>query len=118
MITFQNCLKHKKELPSIKNASSCLIAVYLQMIGKGSVKRHALICMAESKDLSMIKTLFEPRREDSNEKLRKQKRLEHKINLKRLRRKTVKLKKSAQTVSHINNLTYIRFVEAGNFLLT
>ncbi|XP_049873943.1 ribonucleases P/MRP protein subunit POP1 [Pectinophora gossypiella] len=91
--TLQDCLKQKKKLPEMEHAAQCLVAVYIQMHGKGNLKRHALMCLPQSGDIGDIKNLFEPHHADPHEKLRKQKRTLHLKNLKQWRRQRVKLRK-------------------------
>ncbi|XP_013190733.2 ribonucleases P/MRP protein subunit POP1 [Amyelois transitella] len=94
----QDCLKNKQKLPEIENSAACLVAVYLQMASAGSLKRHALICLPEKSDMISIKTLNEPKHEDPNEKLRKQTRKQHKIEIKRWRRNRIKLRNKNKMV--------------------
>ncbi|XP_026762889.2 ribonucleases P/MRP protein subunit POP1 [Galleria mellonella] len=96
LVKFQDCISRKQELPQIECAEECLVAVYIRIANKGFLKKHALICLPENGD-STNNMLVEPRHDDQNEKLRKEKRLEHKTNMKRLRRKRIKLKKKATT---------------------
>ncbi|XP_061715063.1 ribonucleases P/MRP protein subunit POP1 [Cydia pomonella] len=89
----QNCVMNKKALPQMVKSESCLVAVYIKIKGKGTLKRHAHLCLPQPGDDKTIKTLFEPHHEDPNEKLRKQKRITHITDMKRLRRRKIKLKK-------------------------
>lgn len=92
-------MTRKIMLPNMKNGSSCLVPVYIKLVTKGSLKRHALICLPELRDLAVIKTLFEPHHQDPNESIRKDKRSEHKKLLKKLKHKRNKLKKKNVLVS-------------------
>ncbi|KAH9630434.1 hypothetical protein HF086_016972 [Spodoptera exigua] len=92
----QDCITQKKHIPNIENASMCLVPVYIKITAKGSLQRHALICLPEVSDLVNVKTLFEPHHEDPNEKTRKLKRKEHIKSLKKIKKKTYKLKKKLQ----------------------
>lgn len=76
----------------IEKADHCLVAVYIQILGKGNLRNHALICMPQGDDIKSSKILSEPKHEDTNLKLRKVKRLEHKKTLKQLKRKRAKLR--------------------------
>ncbi|CAH4032842.1 ribonucleases P/MRP protein subunit POP1 [Pieris brassicae] len=90
----QNCLNRKTPIiTSFPNENSCLVAVYLQTEGKGLIKDHAIICMPNFGDFKSNKVLQEPQHEDKNSKIRKEKRLEHRKLLKKIRRAQIKLKK-------------------------
>ncbi|XP_045495916.1 ribonucleases P/MRP protein subunit POP1 [Colias croceus] len=80
------------------NTGSCLIAVYLKIEGKGVMRDHALICLPNVEDITSTKLLCEPHHEDTNAKLRKEKRKENKKLLKQLRRKRIKLRKTIKDV--------------------
>lgn len=86
-------------IPHLDTAESCLVAVRLQLIGKGNLRQHALICLPQQGDISSIKGLFEPLHEDKNEKIRKEKRKQHRQLLKQLKKKRRKIKKSSTMVS-------------------
>ncbi|XP_023934193.2 ribonucleases P/MRP protein subunit POP1 [Bicyclus anynana] len=88
----QNCMEQKRTLPELVNSHHCLVPVYIQIIGKGNLKKHAMICIADKSDIC-LNSLLEPLHEDFNFKLRKQKRTEHKSYLKQMRRKRIKLRK-------------------------
>lgn len=89
----QNKIANKSALSAIENGSSCLIPVYLKLTKKGILHKHAVICLPKPADLTNIKTLFEPPHEDTNQKIRKIKRVEHKRLAKKLKKKRMKLKK-------------------------
>lgn len=91
------CLSEKKGLPQLARSECCLVAVYIKLTDKGNLKKHSLICLPQPGDIVVIKDLFEPHHEDSNEKLRKQKRLEHIKSIRRLRRKKIKQRKHKAT---------------------
>ncbi|CAG4950015.1 unnamed protein product [Colias eurytheme] len=80
------------------NTGSCLIAVYLKIEGKGVMRDHALICLPNVEDITSTKLLCEPQHEDTNAKLRKEKRKENKKLLKQLRRKRIKLRKTIKDI--------------------
>lgn len=82
----------KQNISNILNRN-CLVAVYLQIIGKGNIKKHATICMPESSDIVINGRVLEPHHQDNNVKLRKQKRLEHRKTLKKVKRRNIKNKK-------------------------
>lgn len=77
----------------MEHSDSCLIPIYVQIEGKGNLKRHAHICLPKAGDIKSIKTLCEPLHMDMNEEARKQLRKEHKMTLKKSRLKRLKLKK-------------------------
>lgn len=98
-LPFQDCLIKKKAFPILDDSDNCLIAVYLQILGKGNIKRHALICLPQVvDDLTSKKTLIEPHHPDLNEKIRKQKRAQHLKDIKKWRRNRVKLRKKGTEV--------------------
>lgn len=99
MIYFQECLHRKSKLSHLENSAVCLVPVYLHMAKRGSLRKHAIICLPKSGDISVIDTLRETQHEDSNEKLRKQMRVEHKKNVKQLKRRKIKRKKKGIVVS-------------------
>lgn len=110
LLPFQQCLSRKKALPVLENSENCLVTVYLQILGKGHLKRHAVICIPQPVDkLTSSKTLFEPHHLDPNEKIRKQKRAQHLKDIKRWRKHTVKLRKTGPLVRPTNQL-YKTFV--------
>lgn len=85
------------------NSENCLVAVYLQILGKGNLKRHALICLPQvANDLTSMKALFEPHHPDPYEKIRKQKRVQHLKEVKRWRKTRVKLRKKGAVVRSTN----------------
>ncbi|XP_037970774.2 ribonucleases P/MRP protein subunit POP1 [Plutella xylostella] len=94
----QECLHRKSKLPHLENSAVCLVPVYLHMAKRGSLRKHAVICLPKSGDISVINTLREAQHEDSNEKLRKQMRVEHKKNVKQLKRRKIKRKKKGIVV--------------------
>ncbi|XP_075979234.1 POP1 ribonuclease P/MRP subunit [Anticarsia gemmatalis] len=94
----QERIMTKRILPNMANSSSCLVPVYLKLVGRGCLKHHAVICLPESHDINTIKSLFEPHHEDSNEKIRKQKRLDHVKLAKKLKRNRMKLKMKSKLV--------------------
>lgn len=96
---FQDCITKKRRLPKVTNARSCLVPVYIKLTAKGCLQKHSLICLPEAGDVSNIKTLFEPHREDPNEVIRKLKRSEHLKLLKKIRKTKIKLKKRETSVS-------------------
>ncbi|KPJ07223.1 hypothetical protein RR48_07639 [Papilio machaon] len=100
----QDCLT-KKKVPNIDNADACLVPVCLHMENKGNLKQHAMICLPQSNDLQIIKTLYEPLHEDKNEKLRKQKRKQHLQLLKQMKRKRRKIKKSGCQVKNVKKVS-------------
>lgn len=102
----QDCITKKKSLPNIENATSCLVPVYIKLVEKGSLKNHAQICLPESSDLSNMKTLFEPHHNDLNEKIRKLHRTAHIEQLKKLRKRNMRLKKKKLQVRLKLNLHY------------
>lgn len=87
----------------MKYSENCLVAVYLQILGKGNLKRHALICLPQLvDDLASSKTLFEPHHPDPYEKIRKHKRVQHLKDIKRWRKTRVKLRKRGAMVRSTN----------------
>ncbi|XP_072947317.1 ribonucleases P/MRP protein subunit POP1 [Epargyreus clarus] len=92
----QDRFDKKEELVKIEKADHCLVAVYIQILGKGSLGNHALICMPQGDDIKSVKTLSEPRHEDTNLKLRKLKRLEHRKTLRHLKKMCLKLRKKVK----------------------
>lgn len=80
-------------MPDIENHNFCLIAIYLKVIFKGNLRRHALICLPEASDVYNWKALYEPPHKDPNEKLRRHKKFEHVKYIKHMRRQSIKLKK-------------------------
>ncbi|XP_068618365.1 ribonucleases P/MRP protein subunit POP1 [Battus philenor] len=97
----QECIVHKKMVPHIDRAESCLVPIFLQIEGKGNLKQHAIICLPQRNDIKAIKTLFEPVHEDLNEKLRKEKRKQHLQLLKQVKRKRRKIKKARATHQNV-----------------
>ncbi|CAH2091046.1 unnamed protein product [Euphydryas editha] len=97
--TLQDCLIKKQKVPKIENSDYCLVPIYVQILGKGNLTKHATICLPETKDISSGKKLMEPHHEDPNKKLRKQKRMEHRKYLKQMRRKRIKLRKTQVNVN-------------------
>lgn len=83
----QDCFNNKLKLPPVENSDSCLIPIYIQIDGKGSLRKHALICLPKTGDFNIINTLQEPLHEDDNESKRKELRKEHRQSIKRIRRK-------------------------------
>lgn len=77
-----------------------MVAVYLQIEGKGLIKDHAILCMPNFGDFKSNKVLCEPQHEDINANIRKQKRLEHRKLLKKIRRAQIKLRKKRTEVRH------------------
>ncbi|CAD0200886.1 unnamed protein product [Chrysodeixis includens] len=104
----QDCITRKKALPKIENDTSCLVPVYIKLVGKGSLKNHAHICLPESHDLNNIKTLFEPHHEDPNEKIRKLNRTAHITMLKQLRKRNMRLRKKRTQISQKKTPKYVR----------
>ncbi|XP_059053705.1 ribonucleases P/MRP protein subunit POP1 [Achroia grisella] len=98
LMKFQDCLIHKQQLPHTQHAEKCLVAVYIRIANKGFLNKYAVICLPENGDYTND-MLVEPQHDDKNEKLRKDKRLEHKSNLKILRKKRIKLKRKATSVN-------------------
>lgn len=87
----------------MENNENCLVAVYLQVLGKGNLKRHALICLPQLIDnFTSTKTLFEPHHPDPYEKIRKQKRMQHLKDIKTWRKNRVKLRKKGAMVRSTN----------------
>lgn len=74
--------------------------VYLQMAKKGNLKRHAIICLPKPED-NTSETPMEPLHTDNNEKVRKQLKVQHLENVKRIRRRKNKLKSKGIKVSNI-----------------
>ncbi|CAH2039548.1 unnamed protein product, partial [Iphiclides podalirius] len=99
----QNCITAKKAPPHIDKAVYCLVAVCLQMIGKGNLKQHALVCLPQQNDIENIKELFEPLHEDNKEKLRKEKRKQHRLLLKQLKKKRRKFKEKSNMVKIVKH---------------
>lgn len=93
----QNTQSNFSNLNDYKN---CLIHVHIFMMGKGSPKKFAIICMPTFEDLNKIKTNkkwfgpVEKCHNDPNEKIRKALRKNHLILLKRLRRQRVRRKQA------------------------
>ncbi|CAG9793930.1 unnamed protein product [Diatraea saccharalis] len=98
--TLQDCIINKKKLPQNENTASCLVPVYLKIAKKGNLKQNAIICMPEEGDLLVMPQ--ELPCEDPNEKIRKQKRIEHRRQLKQLKRRRNKLKKAEKQVCIYN----------------
>ncbi|CAH0729854.1 unnamed protein product, partial [Brenthis ino] len=94
----EDCINKKAKLSEIENSDYCLVPIYLQVIGKGHLTKHAMICMPQIKDISSNQKLMEPHHEDPNEKLRRLKRREHNKVLKQMRKRRLKLRKSATGV--------------------
>lgn len=89
---FQTSVEKILPLPPVDNGNSCLIPIYVQMIKKGNIKRHSLICLPIGTDVTSINTLLEPLHKDYNEDKRRLFRKEHKKAIKSLRRKRRKFK--------------------------
>ncbi|KAM3966154.1 LOW QUALITY PROTEIN: POP1 ribonuclease P/MRP subunit [Aphomia sociella] len=102
LMKFQDCVNRKQELPQFEHTEDCLVAVYIRIANKGCLKKHALICLPEHDDHININMLTEIQHNDPNEKLRKEKRLEHKANIKRFRRQRIKLKKKSCVIQKSN----------------
>ncbi|XP_041987629.1 ribonucleases P/MRP protein subunit POP1 [Aricia agestis] len=90
----QECIKRKKQIPEVDNMDSCLVAIYIQVVSRGSLQNHANICLPDVNDFK-LKCITEPHHEDCNAKVRKEKKIEHRKLLKQLRRQRVKCKKRA-----------------------
>ncbi|XP_018352597.1 PREDICTED: ribonucleases P/MRP protein subunit POP1 [Trachymyrmex septentrionalis] len=92
---FQNT---SSSFPNLDDYKNCLIHVHVSIMGKGSPKKFAIICMPTFEDLNKIKTNkkwfgpVEKCHNDPNEKIRKALRKNHLILLKRLRRQRVRRK--------------------------
>ncbi|XP_053606352.1 ribonucleases P/MRP protein subunit POP1 [Plodia interpunctella] len=99
LLKLQDCLQRRQHLPDIVNPEACLVPVYLQMVNGGSLKKHALICLPEKDDYISIENVHEQQHDDPNEKLRKQTRIEHKLDIKRWRRKRTKLRNKNKMVT-------------------
>lgn len=82
--------------PDLDNYKNCLIRIQISMMGKGSPKKFAIICMPTFEDLNHFennKKWFGPIEKchnDPNENIRKGLRKNHLILLKRLRRQRVR----------------------------
>lgn len=83
----------------MENADYCLVPVYLQIMKKGNLSRHAMICIPQTKDITSKDNIMEPQHEDQNTRLRKQKRFQHHKLLKQMRKKRLKLRKNTTMVS-------------------
>ncbi|XP_045766894.1 ribonucleases P/MRP protein subunit POP1 [Maniola jurtina] len=97
----QNCIELKKNVPKLGHCNHCLVPVYIQIIGKGNLKKHAMICIPNKSDISSKEKIMEPHHADGNAMLRKQKRAEHKKLLKLMQKKRIKLKKKI-SVKQVN----------------
>ncbi|KAG5887847.1 hypothetical protein JTB14_005613 [Gonioctena quinquepunctata] len=82
------------QIPSI--SENCLIPVHITLTQKGLCKRFSIICLPEEGDVKIEPK--EPISVDPNEKLRKEMRKEHKMLLKRLRRRRVRAKKNSKKI--------------------
>lgn len=102
----QNCIQFKKKIPEIEHSDRCLIPVYIQIIGKGNLTKHAMICIPRKTDVSSKEKVTEPHHDDENAKLRKQKRAEHKKLLKQMQRKRIKLRKKKV---HVGKVIFLSF---------
>ncbi|CAH2240858.1 jg27254 [Pararge aegeria aegeria] len=98
----QNCMELNKKVSEMENSDHCLVPVYIQIIGKGNLTKHAMICIPNKRDISLCEKLMEPHHEDGNTKLRKQKRAEQKILLKRMQKKRIKLRKKKTPIKEAN----------------
>ncbi|XP_046660424.1 ribonucleases P/MRP protein subunit POP1 isoform X2 [Homalodisca vitripennis] len=86
---------------SEKDKACGLVQVGIEMCGRGTLERCALICGMGKKDIRLTKDKtgkgpFEPIHEDENEEKRKIQREEHQLKLLRLRRKRVKAKREME----------------------
>ncbi|KAJ0178221.1 hypothetical protein K1T71_006044 [Dendrolimus kikuchii] len=100
----QGCITNKTALPEIENSASCLVQIYVKVLGKGSLKRHALIYIPQQNDIGNIESLFEPQHKDYNEELRKTRRKEHIKEIKGQRRKQSKQRKTNNNVTKKSQL--------------
>ncbi|CAL1675954.1 unnamed protein product [Lasius platythorax] len=97
--TDQNTQFNFQDFDECKN---CLVHVQLTMVGRGSPKKFAIICMPTHEDVEKFENLrkwvgpVEKCHTDSNEKFRKILRKNHLALLKRLRRRRVQRKKIFQ----------------------
>lgn len=86
----------QSSFPDLDDYKNCLIHVQISMVGRGSPKKFAIICMPTSEDLKKFendKKWFGPVEKchnDPNEKIRKASRKNHLILLKRLRRQRIR----------------------------
>ncbi|KAF5276449.1 hypothetical protein FQA39_LY06518 [Lamprigera yunnana] len=90
----------KRKMETISFETNFLIPVRIKLENKGTIKKFAHICLPKLQDLTT--DLYEPKRKDINEKIRKEKRDAHKKLLKRLRRARIKTKKEGKKVSREN----------------
>ncbi|KAM8719490.1 hypothetical protein ACLKA7_012103 [Drosophila subpalustris] len=101
------CLRHGKAFPDLPDG--CLIQIQLRLHSRGHLKDNALICLPISGDWKRHKRQLkheehapvhsEPPQPDLNERLRKDLRLGHKRQLKRLRARRVREKRKLQETS-------------------
>ncbi|TGZ54758.1 ribonucleases P/MRP protein subunit POP1 [Temnothorax longispinosus] len=92
----------QSNIPDLNDYKNCLIRVQISMVGKGSPKKFAIICMPTFEDLKMFENNkkwlgpVEKCHSDSNEKIRKTLRKNHLILLKRLRRQRVRWNRASK----------------------
>ncbi|ALC48214.1 l-1-G0045 [Drosophila busckii] len=104
----QECLQQRQALPP-QLPEHCLIQVQLRLQARGQLSANALICLPTQADCKQrwrqlkhadqAPVHSEPAQPDLNESLRKQLRLEHKAQLKRLRGRRVREKRKLQETS-------------------
>ncbi|XP_039308370.1 ribonucleases P/MRP protein subunit POP1 isoform X2 [Solenopsis invicta] len=90
----------QSDFTNLNDYKNCLICVQISMIGKGSPKKFAIICMPTTEDLMKFENdkkclgPVEKCHNDPNEKVRKTLRKNHLMLLKRLRRQRVRLNRA------------------------
>jgi len=86
----------QSNFPDLNDYKNCLIRVQISLMGKGSPKKFAIVCMPTLEDLNKFQNNkkwlgpIEKCHNDPNEKIRKALRKNHLILLKRLRRQRVR----------------------------
>ncbi|GBP58115.1 hypothetical protein EVAR_40659_1 [Eumeta japonica] len=90
----QESVDKKRPLSEWTQGNSCLIPVYLQIVKKGHMNCHAIICLPKLGDFEET-AITEPLHNDPNARLRKEMRQSHRTHIKSVKRKNVKLKKRA-----------------------
>lgn len=94
-----------KAKESIHISENCLIPVCIHFVKKGSCKQFAVICLPQDGDLNIEPV--EPKCKDPNENLRRQMRKEHKVLLKRLRRRRIRAKRDEKVCCLTLELPYL-----------
>ncbi|XP_012231195.2 ribonucleases P/MRP protein subunit POP1 [Linepithema humile] len=90
----------KSDFQELDKYKNCLVHVKVSMVGKGSPKEFAIVCMPTREDLEKFESNkkwsgpVEKRHADPNERSRKILRKSHLMLLKRLRRHRIRLKKT------------------------